>query len=93
MEGQEIHPGAVVPAQASAPPEPPGRPTVDITGAREALVVGPDDLLVIVCPADSDTQEMRQMADALAESGLDRGRFLLVAGVESIAKVQKASRG
>lgn len=53
------------------------RPTVDVTGAKEALVVGPDDVLIINIPPHSDQMMIKALRDALIECGL-ADRFVLI---------------
>lgn len=97
MEGQEIYSGAVIPARPTSPPAPPPpasgngvaqRSTVDVTGATEALVVGPRDVLIISYPATTTMRELYELRDRLRDSDLRDGQILLIAGAEKMVKVE-----
>lgn len=97
MYGQQMAPGAVIPPRPSAPPLPPPpasgrgvaqRSTVDVTGATEALVVGPRDVLVISFPDETTMRELYEIRTRLLDSDLRPGQVLLVAGAEKIVRVE-----
>lgn len=64
------------------------RSTVDVTGATEALVVGPTDVLIINFPAHVEMDELYRMRDRLRDSDLRDGQILLIAGAEKMVKVE-----
>lgn len=98
--GQEVYSGAVIPARPTSPPPPPPvasgamprdmakRSTVDVTGAREALVVGPHDVLIISYPGHTTMEDLYAMRERLRDSDLRDGQILLIAGAEKIVKVE-----
>lgn len=95
--GQEVYSGAVIPARPTSPPLPPPpasgrgvvqRSTVDVTGATEALVVGPNDVLVISYPGDTEMDELYAIRQRLLDSDLRPGQMILIAGAEKIVRVQ-----
>ncbi len=63
------------------------RSTVDVTGATEALVVGPTDVLIINFPAHWTMRELYQVRDRLLDSDLRPGQILLIAGADKMVKV------
>lgn len=65
------------------------RSTVDVTGANEALVVGPDEVLVVTFPADTSLDDMYEIRSRLLDSNLRTGQIILIAGAEMMAKVQR----
>lgn len=94
--GQELVPGSVIPPRAAAPPLPPPvasgavaqRSTVDVTGATEALVVGPHDVLIIAFPEHVTMEELYSMRERLRDSDLRDGQILLIAGADKMVKVE-----
>lgn len=95
--GQQLAPGAVIPPRPAVPPTPPlpasgrgvaQRSTVDVTGATEALVVGPRDVLVISFPESTTMGELYEIRQRLLDSDLRPGQVLLVAGAEKFVKVE-----
>lgn len=95
--GQEMVPSAVIPPPAAAPPPPPPvasgavaqRSTVDVTGAVEALVVGPTDVLIVSFPEHMTMGELYEMRDRMRDSDLRDGQILLIAGADKMVKVQQ----
>lgn len=101
-QGQQVYEGAVIPARpATAPPPPPPasgrgvaqRSTVDVTGATEALVVGPNDVLIISYPEDTDMDDLYRLRDRLLDSDLRPGQILLIAGAAKMVKVERDDDG
>lgn len=98
-DGQEVYSGAVIPARPTSPPPPPPvasgamprdvakRSTVDVTGATEALVVGPRDVLIISFPEHMTMDELYVMRDRLRDSDLRDGQIMLIAGADKMVKV------
>lgn len=79
-----------VPAAAPAPPQQ-GRvavpPKVDVTVMLPgvgAVVVGPNDRLVVVVPATADRAEVDRLTDRLGAL-LPRRRFVVIAGADAYA--------
>lgn len=56
----------------------------------ETVVVGPEDKLVIVAPADTNVAELDEIRESVEERGLE-GRVLVLAGVEQLAVLRGAS--
>lgn len=65
------------------------RSTVDVTGATEALVVGPHDVLIIAFNDGTTMDELYQVRERLRDSDLRDGQIMLIAGAEKIVKVQQ----
>lgn len=64
------------------------RSTVDVTGAREALVVGPNDVLIVSFPEHVTVDELYEIRSRMLDSDLRPGQVLLVAGAEKFVKVE-----
>lgn len=62
-------------------------PTVDVTGATEALVVGPDDVLIVSFGDHVTVEEMEHIRDRMKDSGLRPGQILLIAGADRMVKM------
>ena len=64
------------------------RPTVDVTGASEALAVGPDEVLIVVFP-NADRRDLETIRDRFRDSALRPDQILLIAGQAELAKTHK----
>jgi hypothetical protein len=63
-------------------------PTVEVTGAKEALVVGPDDVLVVTLQG-ATVETMEWTRDQLRQAGLGPNQIILINGVEQLAKIRR----
>lgn len=83
------------PPRVSPPPPPPPpvsvaqRSTVDVTGATEALVVGPDDVLIVVFPEYTSVRDLHTVRDRFRDTGLRDDQYVLIAGAAQLGKVQR----
>ena len=65
------------------------RSTVDVTGATEALVVGPHDILVVMYPETVEMDELCLIRDAMRDTDLRDGQVVLLAGATKMVKVAR----
>lgn len=63
-------------------------PTVEITGAKEALVVGPNDRLVMIMDPSFDVATIEWFRDQVRAAGLGPNQVVFVAGVDRIIKLE-----
>jgi hypothetical protein len=81
--------------QAPPPPPPPAsgnverRGLVDVHGPSEALTVGPDEVLVIVCHGTTDRYELQHLRERCNDAGLRPEQILLFGAGFTIAKAPK----
>jgi hypothetical protein len=93
--GQPIT-GDLLPAlpDGPAPGAPAQLPTVEITGAKEALVVAPDEILVVLC-SNQSVAELEWMVDQCRAAGLGPRQvvFMNGDGIDRLAKIRREPDG
>lgn len=77
-------PGAVVAVTGVRPVD----ATVEVVGAREALVVGPDEVLVITFPDGVTREDLEHIRDRFLDSRLSPDRLILISGDAHMTKVK-----
>lgn len=102
--GTEMVPGAVIPPRLASPPPPPPPPsgavpqrsTVDVTGATEALVVGPDEVLIVafrdLAHYDYADSELDAIRERFRDTGLRDDQYILIAGDVVMSKVPRGAQ-
>jgi len=93
--GGEIISGDLLPAVPDGPA--PGAvnttPVVNVVGAEEGLVVGPDDVLVVTFSGYTPEWELIELRKAFLQAGLRDDQFVLIgANGTKLAKVRKERR-
>lgn len=65
------------------------RAVVEVQGPSEALTVGPDEVLVIVCHGTDDRYELQQLRGRFLDAGLRPEQILLLGAGFTIGKAPK----
>lgn len=61
--------------------------TVEVMGAKEGLVIGPQDVLVLSFPGYANVDELEIIRRSLMNAGMN-GRFVLIGGQVNMAKMK-----
>jgi hypothetical protein len=61
--------------------------TIEVTGAKEGLIVGPRDVLVLSFPGYTSVDELEIIRRSLMNAGMD-GRFILIGGQVNMSKME-----